>query len=83
MRQSAADALALCSDAALPALAETLAASAEPARVRAAYALRKIGTFGAARLLYPLLNDTNPLIRAYAYEGLDDMGLLETLLLQP
>ena len=31
--------------------------------------------------LFQHLNDTNYLVRSYAYEGLDEMGLLETQLL--
>ena len=49
-------------------------------RDSAAGALRKIATMKAAGVLYALLNDPNHLVRAYAYEGLDDMGLLETVL---
>lgn len=83
VRQASADALAQCGESALPALAEVLQLGPEAARVRAAYALRKMGNRRAAPLLYPLLNDPNPLIRTYAREGLDDLGLLETILLAP
>jgi HEAT repeat protein len=83
VRQAAADALAQCGDAALPVLAAVLQGGVEAARVRAAYALRKIATYGAAAQLYPLLDDPNPLIRTYAHEGLDDLGLLENVLLLP
>ncbi len=37
----------------------------------------------AAGLLYRHLNDPNYLVRTYAYEGLDEMGLLETMLMTP
>jgi len=84
VRQSASDALALCGDAAVPALGEVLRTSThEGARTRAAAALRKIATMRAAALLYPLLNDNNHLVRVYAYEGLDEMGLLENVLVIP
>lgn len=83
VRQANADALAQCGEVAIPVLAEVLRFGAEAARTRAAYALRKMGSTRAAALLYPLLNDPNPLIRTYAYEGLDDLGLLETTLLLP
>jgi HEAT repeat protein len=83
VRQVAADALAQCGDTAVPVLGEVIRGAAEAPRVRAAYALRKIGTLRAAALLYPLLNDPNPLIRTYAHEGLDDLGLLENVLLLP
>jgi HEAT repeat protein len=84
VRQVAADALAQSGDDAVPALGEVLRTSThEGARTRAAAALRKIATMKAAALLYPLLNDPNPLVRMYAYEGLDEMGLLENILLVP
>ena len=82
VRQVAADALAQSGDDAVPALREVLYTSQqEGARTRAAAALRKIATLKAAAVLYPLLNDPNPLVRMYAYEGLDEMGLLENVLL--
>lgn len=81
VRQTASDALAMCSDDAVPALAHVLfQQSHEGARTRAAAALRKIATMKAASVLYPLLNDPNHMVRMYAYEGLDEMGLLETVL---
>ncbi len=83
VRQASADALARCGELALSALREVLELGPEAARTRAAYALWKMGSRKAAALLYPLLNDPNPLIRTYAYEGLDDLGLLETSLLLP
>lgn len=83
VRQANADALAQCGEVALAVLAEVLEFGPEAARTRAAYALRKMGSKPAAALLYPLLNDPNPLIHTYAYEGLDDLGLLETTLLLP
>jgi HEAT repeat protein len=45
--------------------------------------LRKIATLKAAAILYALLNDENHLVRSYAYEGLDEMGLLENVLVMP
>lgn len=84
VRQVAADALAQCGDDAVPALARVLfQQSHEGARTRAAGALRKIATLKAAGVLYALLNDPNHLVRTYAYEGLEDMGLLETVLVMP
>ena len=81
VRQAAGDGLALCSDDAVPALARLLQQNDHPgARTRAAAALRKIATMRAAAVLYPLLNDPNHLVRMYAYEGLDEMGLLENVL---
>ncbi len=81
VRQAAGDGLALCGDDAVPALAALLRQSQHPgARTRAAAALRKIATMRAAAVLYPLLNDANHLVRMYAYEGLDEMGLLENVL---
>ena len=81
VRQVAAEALAMCGDNAVQPLATILFQQThEGARTRAAGALRKIATMKAAGVLYALLNDPNHLVRAYAYEGLDDMGLLETVL---
>jgi len=84
VRQAAADCLAQCGDDAVGALGRVLKASTHQGeRTRAAGALRKIATMKAAAILYPLLNDNNHLVRMYAYEGLDEMGLLETVLLAP
>jgi HEAT repeat protein len=84
VRQAAADSLAQCGDDAVPALGHVLRASLhQGARTRAASALRKIATMKAAAILYALLNDENHLVRAYAYEGLDEMGLLENVLVIP
>jgi HEAT repeat protein len=83
VRQTVADTLARCGNDAVPALAKVLARDHEGARTRAAYALRKIATMAAAGLLYRHLNDPNYLVRTYAYEGLDEMGLLETMLVTP
>lgn len=84
VRQAAADSLALCGDDAVPALGHVLRYSDhQGARTRAASALRKIATMKAAAILYALLNDENHLVRSYAYEGLDEMGLLENVLVMP
>ncbi len=84
VRQTAADCLAQCGDDAVPALGQVLRTSDhQGARTRAASALRKIATLKAAAILYALLNDDNHLVRSYAYEGLDEMGLLENVLVIP
>ena len=83
VRQAATDALAQCGDAAVPALARVLAESHDGARTRATIALRKIGTLRAAGVLFQLLNDANYLVRAYAYEALDEMGFLEQVYFKP
>lgn len=84
VRQAAADSLAICGNDAVPALGRVLRSSThQGARTRAASALRKIATMPAAAILYPLLNDENHMVRMYAYEGLDEMGLLENVLLVP
>jgi HEAT repeat protein len=80
VRQAVADALALCGDDAVPALATILQTTHEGARTRAAYALRKIATLKAAPILYRCLNDPNYMVHTYAYEALDEMGLLENVL---
>jgi len=83
VRQTAADALVQCGDGAIAALVNVLRASdQEGVRSRAAYALRKIGTPATAPALLRCLNDPNYLVHTYAYEALDEMGLLETWLMQ-
>lgn len=82
VRQAAADALVRCGDAAIEPLVAVLRFSQhEGARSRAAYALRKLGTPATVPALFRCLNDPNYLVHTYAYEALDEMGLLETQLL--
>lgn len=81
VRGAAADALALMGEMALPALGEAMQDPREGVRVRAAYALRKICSPKSARWLFPALNDPNPLVHTYAYETLDQLGLLNNILL--
>lgn len=84
VRQAAADSLALCGEDGVAPLGRVLRTSPhQGARTRAAAALRKIATLKAAAILYALLNDENHLVRSYAYEGLDEMGLLENVLVMP
>lgn len=83
VRQVATDALSMCGDDAVPVLADVLCGEHDGARTRAALALGKIATMKAAAVLYQHLNDPNYLVRSYAYEALDEMGLLENLLLKP
>lgn len=80
VRQVAGDVLARCGDAAVPALAAILEERHPGARTRAAIALGKIATMPAAAVLYQHLNDENYLVREYAYQALDEMGLLENQL---
>ncbi len=83
VRQAAADALIHCGDGAIEALVAVLRKREhEGARSRAAYALRKLSTPATAPALFRCLNDHNYLVHTYAYEALDEMGLLETLLVQ-
>lgn len=82
VRQAAADGLALCGEDAVPVLAAALDSEHEGVRVRAAAALRKLQSVHAAGALYRHLNDPNPLVRLYAYETLDAMGLLTNILLR-
>jgi len=83
VRQAAADALIQCGDAAVEALVTVLRFSDhQGARSRAAAALRKIGTPATVPALFRCLNDPNYLVHTYAYEALDEMGLLETMLVQ-
>lgn len=84
VRQAAADSLALCGEDGVTPLGSVLRNSShQGARTRAAAALRKIATLKAAAILYSLLDDENHLVRSYAYEGLDEMGLLENVLVMP
>lgn len=84
VRQAAADSLAMCGEAGVLPLGNVLHNSShQGARTRAAAALRKIATLKAAAILYSLLGDENHLVRSYAYEGLDEMGLLENALIMP
>lgn len=80
VRASAADALALMGEGATPALATVLAAGPQGARSRAAYALSKIRTLETAEVFYRYLQDENQLVQAYAYDTLDQMGFLRTVL---
>ncbi len=80
VRGAAADGLALLGEMAVPALCEALQDEREGVRVRAAYALYKIRSIKSARWLFPALNDPNHIVHTYAYETLEQMGLLTTLL---
>lgn len=82
VRQAAADALALCGDAAVPVLEQALTGENDGARARAAHALRKIGSLKVAPALFQHLNDPHYLVRLHAYEGLDEMGLLDNVILE-
>lgn len=81
VRQAATDALSQCGDASVPALAAVLQGDHQGARTRATLALRQIATMPAAAVLYRCLNDSNYMVHTYAYETLDEMGLLENVLL--
>ncbi len=80
VRGAAADALALIGEPAVPALGEALQDPREGVRVRAAYALHRIKSRASARWLFPALNDPNHIVHTYAYETLEEMGLLTTVL---
>ena len=80
VRASAADALALMGEKAVPALATVLATGPQGARSRAAHALSKIRTLETAEVFYRYLQDENQLVQAYAYDTLDQMGFLRTIL---
>lgn len=77
VRQTAADALAQVGEIALPVLTPILEGKDEGARTRAAYVLRKIQSPKMASMLYTLLEDRNPMVRLYAQEALEDMGLMD------
>lgn len=80
VRQTAADALVRCGDAAVPILTTVLRGDQQGARTRAAYALSKLASMPAAITLYHCLNDPNYMVQSYAYETLEKMGLLENVL---
>lgn len=84
VRQQAVEGMALAGAAALP-LLETLIAPNQDqvVRVRAAATLRHMRDVRTAGLLFRLLNDSNHLVHTYAYEALEDLGLLDNLLLVP
>lgn len=82
VRQQAVDGMALAGEAAMPVLATALSPQNDPVmRVRATAALRLMRQPYTARLLFPLLNDSNHLVHTLAYEALDDLGMLDNLLL--
>ncbi|MEA3335351.1 MAG: HEAT repeat domain-containing protein [Chloroflexota bacterium] len=82
VRGAAADALAMIGEPAVPALGTALHDERDGVRVRAAYALYRIHSERSAPWLFPALNDPNHLVQSYAYEALDEMGLLDTILVQ-
>lgn len=80
VREAAVTGLAHCGDDAVPVLAAALDKPQDEVRVYAARTLYRIGTLKTAPPLYPHLEDANPLVRHYAYETLERLGLLENLL---
>jgi HEAT repeat protein len=83
-RQAAVDGFSLSGEVALPTLTQVLMESEhQGARTRAASALRNLHTMKAAPVLFRCLNDENAMVRTYAYEALDELGLLENLLFLP
>jgi Uri superfamily endonuclease/HEAT repeat protein len=95
VRDAAGDALAMIGEPALPALTQALTDVRDGVRVRAARALRKISLgalagrqsadfepqfWPAIAALFTALNDPNRLVRHNAYEALDRLGLLETII---
>jgi HEAT repeat protein len=80
VRGAAADGLAMIGEPAIPALGAAIQDDREGVRVRAARALYKIKSPKAAPWLFPALNDPNPIVHTYAYETLDELGLLTTVL---
>ncbi len=80
VRGAASNALALIGEPAVPALGDALQDSRDGVRVRAAYALHKIKSAKSARWLFPALNDPNHIVHTYAYETLDELGMLNTVL---
>jgi HEAT repeat protein len=98
MRDSAADALSMIGDAALPALVDAMADSRDPIRVRATRAAcRIVGPalkgktlneydkryYPALTALYTALNDPNRLVRTNAFDTLNGLGLFDEVHIAP
>ncbi len=81
VRQAAANALSMCGNDAVEALAEIIDSLHDGARARAAYSLQKIATKEAAQVLYPLLDDPNHLVRSYAWDGVEAAGVFDELVI--
>jgi len=87
VRQQAVEGMALAGPTALPLLESLITPTNgdppndEVVRVRAAATLRLMRDKRCAGLLFRLLNDSNHLVHTYAYEALEDLGLLDNLLL--
>ena len=71
----AADALCMLGEAAVPALTEALTESSVQVRVHGVRALHHIGSESAIGLLIGLLEDRSYLVRFYAREALEDLGV--------
>jgi HEAT repeat protein len=98
MRDSAADALSLIGDQALPALVEAMSDARDPIRVRATRATCRIlgpalkgktlneydkRYYPALTALYTALNDPNRLVRTNAYDTLNGLGLFDEVHIAP
>lgn len=98
MRDSAADALSMIGDAALPGLVEAMSDTRDPIRVRATRATCRITGpalkgktlnefdkkyYGALTALYTALNDPNRLVRTNAYDTLNGLGLFDEVHIAP
>ena len=80
LRTTSASALALIGSPAVPALATALESPFQRVRVQAGHALHKIRQAEAAAALFRALSNSNYLVRSYAYDALDAMGLLDEIL---
>jgi HEAT repeat protein len=98
VRDSAADALSMIGDAALPGLVEAMSDGRDPIRVRATRATCRIvgpGLKGktlneydrkyypALTALYTALNDPNRLVRTNAFDTLNGLGLFDEVHIAP
>lgn len=77
VQRTAAQALTLMKDAAVPQLVATLKEGSDAARVQAAYALSRLLSDVATEALFQALNDPSHLVRVYAHQALDDMGMFD------
>lgn len=98
MRDSAADALSMIGDPALPGLVEAMGDGRDPIRVRATRATcRIVGPalkgktlneydrkyYPALTALYTALNDSNRLVRTNAFDTLNGLGLFDEVHIAP
>jgi Uri superfamily endonuclease len=81
VRRTAAEALRLIGEPAIPALTAALEDTRDGVRVQVAYALSRLRTVYAIPALFAALDDPNYLVHAYALGALEAMGMIGELLI--